>query len=63
VELELNTDCFKFRKCDMPFMRSHEARPVTDPPKSELWDESTLLSTSQNFGEDSISLPSDLRTD
>src|SRR6218665_2894924 len=27
----------------MPFMRSHEARPVTDPPKSELWEESTLL--------------------
>src|SRR6218665_4051801 len=29
----------------------------TDPPKPELWDESTLLSPSQNFGEDSISLP------
>jgi len=25
-------------------MRSHEARPGTDPPKSELWEESTLLS-------------------
>src|SRR6218665_466461 len=26
VELELNTDCIKIIKCDMPFMRSHEAR-------------------------------------
>src|SRR6218665_3633419 len=23
--------------CDIPFMRSHEARPSTVPPKPELW--------------------------
>src|SRR6218665_2922891 len=56
VELELNTDCFKIIKCDMPFMRSHEARPGTDPSKSELWEESTLLCPHQNFGENSPSL-------
>jgi len=28
----------------------------TDSPKSELWEESTLLFPSQNFGEDSLSL-------
>src|SRR6218665_1681239 len=55
-ELELNTDCFKIITCDMPFMRSHEARPSTDPPKSELWEESTLLPPNQNFGTDSLSL-------
>jgi len=31
-------------------LRSHEARPGTDPPKSEFWEESTLLCPSQNFG-------------
>src|SRR6218665_2517832 len=56
LELELNTDCFKITTCDMPFMRSYEARPGNDPPKSELWEESTLLSPSQNFGKDRISL-------
>src|SRR6218665_3878953 len=56
MELELNTDCFKIITCDMPFMRSHEAIPGTDPPKSELWEESTLLSPSKNFGKDSLSL-------
>ena len=40
----------------MPFMRSHEARPGTVHPKSELWEESTLLSSGQTFGEDRLSL-------
>src|SRR6218665_3230588 len=51
-----DTNCFTIIKCDMLFLRSHEARPGTDPPKSELWEESTLLCPSQNFGEDSLSL-------
>src|SRR6218665_863635 len=50
VELELNTDCFKIIKWDMPFMRSHEARPGTDLPMSELWEESTLLSPVKTLG-------------
>jgi|SRR6218665_1287920 len=39
-------------------MRSHEARPVTVPPnfRSLNFGESTLLSPSQNSGEDSLSL-------
>ena len=33
----------------MPFMRSHEARPGTDPPKSELWEESPPQSALEFF--------------
>src|SRR6218665_1159027 len=45
------------------FIRSHEARLSSVPPKLELWGgRSTLLSPSQNFGGDSPSLsPHDLR--
>jgi len=44
-------------------VRSHEVRPSSVPQKLELWGgQSTLLSPSQNFGEDSPSLsPHDLR--
>src|SRR6218665_2135492 len=48
----------------MPFMRSHEARPGTDPPMSELWDESTLLCPqSKLWGGQSISVPLIYATD
>src|SRR6218665_1755986 len=40
----------------MPFMRSREARPGIDPPKSELWEESTLLCPQSKLWEDSLSL-------
>jgi len=41
----------------MLFMRSNEARPSTVPPKLELWGgQSTWLSPSQTFGEDTPSL-------
>jgi len=43
-------------------MRSHEARPITDPPKSELWEESTLLCPpAKTLGGQSLSVPSDVR--
>jgi len=35
--LQLNNDCFKIIIWDILFMRSHEARPSTVPPKLELW--------------------------
>ena len=38
-------------------MRSHEARAYTVPPKSELWGVNTAVPPSQNFVEDSLSLP------
>src|SRR6218665_35662 len=42
----------------MPFMRSHEATPGTDPLKSELWEESTPLSPVKTLGRtDSPYLP------
>src|SRR6218665_1454498 len=48
----------------MPFMRSHEARPGTDPPMSELWEESTLLCPqSKLWGGQSISVPLIYATD
>jgi len=43
-------------------MRSHEARPGTDPPKSELWEESTLLSPQSKLWDgQSLPVPPDLR--
>src|SRR6218665_815798 len=48
----------------MPFMRSKEARPVTDPPKSELWEESTLLCPqSKLWGGQSLPAPLIFATD
>src|SRR6218665_4149869 len=40
--------------CDIPFMRSHEARPYTVPPKSELWgvNSENCCTPSQNFRQD-----------
>src|SRR6218665_3319266 len=55
-KLELNSDCFKIITCDIPFLRSHEARPGTVPPKPELWGNQHCCPPSQNFGEDSLSL-------
>src|SRR6218665_1537463 len=51
--------CFKIKRYEFfynVFVREAEARPGTVPPKSELWEELTLLSPSQTFGEDSLSL-------
>src|SRR6218665_1524937 len=42
--------------CDIPFMRSHGARPSTVPPKPELWGSQHCCPPSQNFGEDNLSL-------
>src|SRR6218665_2022848 len=36
--------------CDIPFMRSHEARSSTVPPKPELWGSQHCCPPSQNFG-------------
>jgi len=50
------------RNCNMWYTLYEISRSKTGtvPPKPELWRQSTRLSPSQNFGEDSSSLPHDL---
>ena len=47
--------------CDIPFMRSHEARPYTVPPKSELWGVNTAVPQSKLWEGQSLPTPPDLR--